>query len=144
LETATDNLLTGLKGVLDDKWPEEPEKLGGGGRDITLKIPGNKDITYTQFASGGLNTSTGPAWLDGTKSNPEYVLNAQQTKAFLSLVDILGNFNSNDSNSGVGDVNVDVDINIETIKEEADVDMLAEKMKKVIVDAARFRNNNTL
>jgi hypothetical protein len=28
------------------------------------------------YASGGLADFTGPAWLDGTKTNPEYVLSA--------------------------------------------------------------------
>jgi hypothetical protein len=30
----------------------------------------------TQYATGGLANFTGPAWLDGTPSRPEYVLNA--------------------------------------------------------------------
>ena len=38
------------------------------------------------FKKGGLADFTGPAWLDGTKTNPEAVLNAEQTKAFMSLV----------------------------------------------------------
>jgi hypothetical protein len=31
----------------------------------------------------------GFAWLDGTPSEPEYVLNARQTDAFLKLADVL-------------------------------------------------------
>ena len=34
------------------------------------------DDDYT-YATGGLADFTGPAWLDGTPSRPEYVLNAQ-------------------------------------------------------------------
>jgi hypothetical protein len=30
-----------------------------------------------EYASGGLADFTGPAWLDGTKTNPEYILNAK-------------------------------------------------------------------
>ena len=37
------------------------------------------------FKTGGLADFTGPAWLDGTKSAPEAVLNAAQTKAFMRL-----------------------------------------------------------
>ena len=37
------------------------------------------------FKTGGLADFTGPAWLDGTKSSPEAVLNAAQTKAFMRL-----------------------------------------------------------
>ena len=40
-----------------------------------------------KYKNGGLADFTGPAWLDGTKSAPEAVLNAGQTKAFMSLVD---------------------------------------------------------
>jgi hypothetical protein len=29
------------------------------------------------FKTGGLADFTGPAWLDGTKSKPEYILNAE-------------------------------------------------------------------
>ena len=35
---------------------------------------------------------TGPAWLDGTSTAPEAVLNAAQTKAFLKLADNLDLF----------------------------------------------------
>jgi hypothetical protein len=36
-----------------------------------------------EFKSGGLADFTGPAWLDGTKSRPEIVLNASDSKNFL-------------------------------------------------------------
>jgi hypothetical protein len=45
-----------------------------------------------QFLKGGMANFTGPAWLDGTKSAPEAVLNASQTKAFLKLADNLDRF----------------------------------------------------
>jgi hypothetical protein len=41
------------------------------------------------YKTGGLADFTGPAWLDGTPSKPEYVLNAAQTERFFSLIDIL-------------------------------------------------------
>lgn len=43
----------------------------------------------TKFAHGGIADFTGPAWLDGTKSAPEAVLNAAQTKAFMNIADNL-------------------------------------------------------
>lgn len=43
----------------------------------------------TRFATGGMNYTTGLAWLDGTRTNPEAVLNAVQTKAFLQFTDDL-------------------------------------------------------
>lgn len=58
------------------------------GKDLnlptTLNIP---DIPT--FLTGGLADFTGPAWLDGTKSEPEAVLNAAQTKAFMRIADNL-------------------------------------------------------
>lgn len=36
-----------------------------------------------QYATGGLANFTGPAWLDGTKSKPELVLNARDTENFI-------------------------------------------------------------
>jgi hypothetical protein len=57
------------------------EFTGGGGptssRDMLGLGPGiSKNVTVQKFASGGLANFTGPAWLDGTKTNPEYVLSA--------------------------------------------------------------------
>ena len=39
------------------------------------------------FAGGGIASFSGPAWLDGTKSAPEAVLNAAQTQAFMNFAD---------------------------------------------------------
>jgi hypothetical protein len=36
----------------------------------------NMKKKFLQYKTGGLADFTGPAWLDGTKSRPEYVLNA--------------------------------------------------------------------
>ncbi len=41
--------------------------------------------TKFKYKKGGMADFTGPAWLDGTKSAPEAVLNAEQTRAFLIL-----------------------------------------------------------
>ena len=41
------------------------------------------------YLTGGRVDSTGWAWLDGTPDRPEYVLNADQTDAFIRLVDDL-------------------------------------------------------
>ena len=50
-----------------------------------LKDP---DLRLVQaFKHGGMSYHTGPAWLDGTKSAPEAVLDAAQTQAFLKLAD---------------------------------------------------------
>lgn len=41
------------------------------------------------YKTGGLADETGLAWLDGTKSKPEMVLNAKDTQNFIELTDIL-------------------------------------------------------
>jgi hypothetical protein len=103
-------------------------------------------VTIDQFATGGLASFTGPAWLDGTKSRPEYVLNADQTKAFFSLVDVLESLRG--GSPGIaqksGDSSFDIDINVESIGSDYDVERMAEKVKTMIVNASNYRNNNTL
>lgn len=50
--------------------------------------------TVKAFATGGLANFTGPAWLDGSASKPERILNAQQTASFDRLVDVLDDMNA--------------------------------------------------
>jgi hypothetical protein len=49
------------------------------------------------YKKGGMAYHTGPAWLDGTKSAPEAVLNAAQTQAFLKFADHLDMFETGES-----------------------------------------------
>lgn len=99
-----------------------------------------------KFASGGLADFTGPAWLDGTKTNPEYVLNAAQTERFFTLVDILEGLKVAPANSTQNnrENNFDIDINVESINSDYDVEQVAIKVKDFIVNSSRYRNNNTL
>lgn len=46
-------------------------------------------IVRSKFATGGVANYTGLAWLDGTPSKPERVLNAQQTESFERLVNVM-------------------------------------------------------
>jgi hypothetical protein len=57
------------------------------------------------------------------------------------LVDVLGGFNKSGSRTYNGDDNYDIDINIESMSEEADIDMLIEKLTAMITSSARYRNN---
>ena len=102
--------------------------------------------SWYAYKTGGLADFTGPAWLDGTKSKPEYILNADQTKAFFTLVDVLsglpiGNSKSTQNN---GDNTYDIDINVESIGSDYDVERLADTIKRLINENARYRNNNTI
>lgn len=66
------------------------ESIGGTDHrsNLTSSSP-NSRYSVTAYATGGLNTSTGPAWLDGTKDRPELVLNAHDTQNMLSAVGTL-------------------------------------------------------
>lgn len=100
-----------------------------------------------QYKTGGLANFTGPAWLDGTKAKPEYVLNAVQTKGFLTLVDVLDSIKNHaftpKTENAVGNT-YDIDINIETVKEEADINKIAEKVQKSIVATSQYRSNTII
>lgn len=99
-----------------------------------------------KYATGGLADFTGPAWLDGTKSRPEYVLNADQTRAFFTLVDVLESLRLGTSKSSEnnGDTNYDIDINVESIGSDYDVEQMAGTIKRLINEDARYRNNNAV
>ena len=122
------------------KWIKEAKK-GGIGREYArfLRYKGIK------YSTGGLADYTGPAWMDGTPSKPELVLNPTDTKNFLALRDILseatkrGVFNHEESAVG-GDLNLDININVDKIDSDYDVDQIADRVKKIIVKEARSRN----
>ena len=97
---------------------------------------------WTRYETGGLADFTGPAWLDGTKARPEYVLNAAQTQAFLKLVDVLGDFDG--SSSTGGDNYYDVKIEVDELSNDYDVEQLMDKMKRLIADDASYRNVNAV
>lgn len=46
-----------------------------------------KNLRYMAYATGGIADFTGPAWLDGTKSKPELVLNSGDTQNLLAAVE---------------------------------------------------------
>lgn len=55
-----------------------------GGR--TLYWPSGSTYYIKKYLEGGLADFTGPAWLDGSKSRPEMVLNAKDTENILTAV----------------------------------------------------------
>ena len=101
------------------------------------------------YKTGGLADFTGPAWLDGTKARPEMVLNQKDTQNFIQLRDILASImergsTSNSSTENNGDITYDIDINVETIGSDYDVEQVANKVKSLIGENARYRNNNAV
>ena len=95
------------------------------------------------YKKGGLADFTGPAWLDGTPSKPELVLNATDTKNFLALRDVLSNAmksTSTVSNSYGGDVMYEINVNVDHLNNDYDVDKVVERVKKEIAKGAGYRN----
>ena len=98
---------------------------------------------WSKFAKGGLADYTGPAWLDGTPSKPELVLNPTDTKNFLALRDILSSAmkaTSSVTNSYGGDATYEININVDRLTSDYDVDKVAERVKKIIVKDSGYRN----
>lgn len=129
--------------------PNYTKDKGGGLEAKTFELINKLKATAVQvpvYKTGGLANFTGPAWLDGTKSKPEYVLNAEQTKSFFTLVDVLSSlksgFTQNTQNNG--DNTYDIDINVESIGSDYDVEQLATTVKRLINEDARYRNNNAI
>lgn len=97
------------------------------------------------YSTGGLADFTGPAWLDGTKSSPELILNARDTENFIALKDILSSFMRGPTQQTVsGDNYFDIDINVEEISNDYDVDQMAQQIRSQIVADASYRNVNAI
>ena len=97
------------------------------------------------YATGGLNTETGPAWLDGTPSHPELVLNARDTENFIQLKDTLADLRKNSGSLGInGDNYYEISINVDEIGSDYDVDKLADRLRTLIYRDGQYRNVNTL
>lgn len=106
-----------------------------------------------RYKTGGLNTQTGPAWLDGTFAKPELVLNSKDTANFLELRDLLRALQISiksphrdltDNNKNNGDNYYEIDINVESIADDYDVAKMADKIKKLISQDALYRNGNAI
>lgn len=101
-----------------------------------------------KFASGGLADFTGPAWLDGTASAPELVLNATDTANFIALKDILSEIMRGASNrasgQSLGNNYYDIEVHVDSIDSDYDVDQAVERMKELIESDAMYRNVNAV
>lgn len=115
--------------------------------------PYYKKYPSIKYKTGGLNTQTGPAWLDGTFAKPELVLNSKDTANFLELRDLLRALQISiksphrdltDNNKNNGDNYYEIDINVESIADDYDVAKMADKIKKLISQDALYRNGNAI
>lgn len=98
------------------------------------------------YKTGGLADYTGPAWLDGTKTHPELVLNAKDTENFIALKDILSKALTGKTSTGQssGDNYYEIHINVDEIGSDYDVDQLTERIKEKINEDASYRNVNAI
>ena len=97
------------------------------------------------YKTGGIADYTGPAWLDGTPSKPEMVLNAQDTKNFIALKDILAGVmhdisHMDSSETYNAPMEFNINVNVDKISNDYDVDKLANRLKKDIVKDMSYRN----
>lgn len=109
-----------------------------------LKLNNTSVSSLYAYKTGGLADFTGPAWLDGTKSHPELVLNAKDTENFIALRNILSHLmNGQVGGTGAGtygDINLDIDVNVDQISNDYDVDQLIDRVKQNIYQDASYRN----
>ena len=104
-----------------------------------------KSSQYKAYKTGGLANYTGMAWLDGTPSKPELVLNAKDTQNFIALKDILADFSRNSGSFGAGGDNYyNIEIAVDEISSDYDVDRLAARIKEQITEDATYRNVNAI
>jgi hypothetical protein len=104
-----------------------------------------------KYKTGGLADFTGPAWLDGTKSKPEIVLNQTDSANFIQLRDILADLlngasglSNADKKSKGGDNYYDIEISVESLGDDYDVEQLADKIRSMLYDDATYRNVNAI
>ena len=135
--TADWSKVTGFKKVLANA----VMKLLGA---ATAKYPGTYMKFVKAYKEGGLNTTTGLAWLDGTKSRPERILSGYQTELFEDLLSTLheirrfnisglSGYKAPSLNGSAGGMNIDsVQINVNRLESDQDYDEMAERVCEVI------------
>ena len=122
---------------LKSLWGSKPSSAQKGGWKFVY------GKTYPKYAKGGLANYTGPAWLDGTPSKPELVLDAKDTQNFLALKDVLSKVMGSTqsiNNSYGGDNIFEININVDRIEKDYDVDRVADRVKKKILESSSYRN----
>ena len=111
----------------------------------------NDLFSGVHFATGGLATSTGPAWLDGTDQLPERVLSPYQTQLFESMVGALEQMNSvrvnsmpgfmRDKQTGGNNFSVgDIIVQVENLDTDDDYEELAQKVSEKIMNSIGRRS----
>lgn len=134
------------KDVLDRKWLQSDTQR------VTKQASGTfyrlKNRSGRKYASGGYVDYTGPAWVDGTKSKPEYMLNSTQTAQFEKLVNILDSIfvktpsysssnltPQNSSQEAIFNFNIDV----QKMSSDYDVDQVINRIQKKLSSIDKYK-----
>lgn len=101
-----------------------------------------------RYATGGYVDYTGPAWVDGTKAKPEYMLNSTQTAQFEKLVSILDsifvkapNYSTHNiptqetSQEAIFNFNIDV----QKMNNDYDVDQMINRIQKKLSEVDKYK-----
>jgi hypothetical protein len=130
----------------DTSWTINNKRIAGGNVNTGTMYTAYKRVSG--YKTGGLADYTGPAWLDGTPSKPEMVLNATQTQSFIKLVDVLDSIFSTPSISATpsktpqktGDANYTFHIQVDQMASDYDVDKLVSRIEEKMIKASQYRN----
>ena len=111
--------------------------------NLRAKYPNATSWGYQTYNFGGIADFTGPAWLDGTPSQPERILSPRQTKLFESMVSSLEKSTNSNVNSSfgssynIGDINTT--IQVQKLDNETDINKLVKQVEEKIVKSIRNR-----
>ena len=100
-----------------------------------------------KYLNGGLVDFTGPAWVDGSKSAPEAFLDAQDTRNFAQLKDILASllradrFKANEVSPARGG-DCTIYVTVDQIASDYDIDEAVARIKQEIMSGSAYRNIN--
>ena len=100
-----------------------------------------------KYAKGGFADFTGPAWLDGTKSHPEAVLNPLQTKHFIQFTNVLDSIFSeakmpktHQAITQAKEAIYNFTIKVDQMASDYDVDKLVDRIQDKMVKDSQYRN----
>lgn len=102
-----------------------------------------------KYASGGLVDYTGPAWVDGTKANPEAFLSAADTANIAKLRDVLSiafdpTTPTYPNSQSTSNATYNITIEVDSIASDYDVDQAVSHLQSKIQQASGYRNINIL
>lgn len=110
----------------------------------------NEDLKkHYGYATGGIASGTGLAWVDGTFNKPERILSPYQTELFEDLIQTLHNVRVAVSSPAVftpqmrdtgmsGNTFGDIIINVDTLSDDADYEEVATRVMEEIADRMNF------